>query len=406
MTYQPFLPEAAAGSVEPRHVVVPLRRVLRRCRVLTGTVTAIAHARKVAVLQPLDGEPREIPYDLLVVAPGSIARTLPIPGLAEVGIGFRTIGEAIYLRNHVLSRLDLAASTSDVQRRRKALTFVFIGGGYAGIEAFAELEDMARYATRYYDEISAADLRWVLVEASGRILPEVSLPMADYTVRQLLRRNMDVRLNTRVTALTGGHVVLDDGDEFDADTVVWTAGVRANPMLGRTELPLDDKGRLVCTPELQVRDTPGVWSAGDSAAVPDLTRLDRDPHAVTSPSAQHAVRQAKRLADNIVASLRRRGLTPYRHAYVGSVASLGVHKGVAEVYGIKLRGLLAWFMHRTYHLSRMPTVNRKVRVVMDWTLALFFPREVVALGQLQQPRREFELAALPPGTEATLPTGT
>jgi NADH dehydrogenase len=406
MTYQPFLPEAAAGSVEPRHVVVPLRRVLRRCRVLTGTVTAIAHARKVAVLQPLEGEPREIPYDLLVVAPGSVARTLPIPGLAEVGIGFRTIGEAIYLRNHVLSRLDLAASTSDVERRRKALTFLFIGGGYAGIEAFAELEDMARYATRYYDEVSAADLRWVLVEAAGRILPEVSLPMADYTVRQLLRRNMEVRLNTRVTSLTGGHVVLDDGDEFDAETVVWTAGVRANPMLGRTDLPLDDRGRLVCTAELRVRDTPGVWSAGDSAAVPDLTRLDRDPHALTSPSAQHAVRQAKRLADNIVAALRHRGLKPYRHAYVGSVASLGLHKGVAEVYGIKLRGLLAWFMHRTYHLSRMPTLNRKVRVVMDWTLALFFRREVVALGQLQQPRREFELAASPPGTESTLPTGT
>jgi NADH dehydrogenase len=406
MTYQPFLPEAAAGSVEPRHVVVPLRRVLRGCRVLTGTVTAIRHARKVAVLQPLEGAPVEVPYDLLVLAPGSVARTLPIPGLAEVGVGFRTIGEAIYLRNHVLSRLDLAASTSDAERRRKALTFVFIGGGYAGIEAFAELEDMARYATRYYDEISASDMRWVLVEAAGRILPEVSLPMADYTVRQLLRRNMDVRLNTRVTSLTGGHVVLDDGDELDAETIVWTAGVKPNPMLGRTDLPLDEKGRLICTPELQVRDTPGVWSAGDSAAVPDLTRLDTDPHALTSPSAQHAVRQARRLADNIVASLRRRGLKPYRHAYVGSVASLGLHKGVAEVYGIKLRGLLAWFMHRTYHLSRMPTLNRKVRVVMDWTLALFFRREVVALGQLQQPRREFELAALPPGTEAALPTGT
>jgi NADH:ubiquinone reductase (H+-translocating) len=405
MTYQPFLPEAAAGSLEPRHVVVPLRRVLRGCRVLTGTVTGIQHARRIVEVQPLEGEPREISYDLLVVAPGSVARTLPIPGLADVGIGFRTIGEAIYLRNHVLSRLDFAASTSDPERRRKALTFVFIGGGYAGIEAFAELEDMARYATRYYDEVSAADMRWLMVEASGRVLPEVSLPMADYTVRQLLKRNIDVRLNTRVVSMTGGHVVLDDGDAFDAETVVWTAGVKANPLLGRTDLPLDEKGRLVCTAELQARDTPGVWGAGDSAAVPDLTRLDHDPHALTGPSAQHAVRQAKRLADNIVAALRRRRLKPYRHAYVGSVASLGLHKGVAEVYGIKLRGLLAWFMHRTYHLSRMPTLNRKVRVVLDWTLALPFRREVVSLGQLQQPRREFELAAQPPGHEVRLPTG-
>jgi NADH:quinone reductase (non-electrogenic) len=406
MTYQPFLPEAAAGSVEPRHVVVPLRRVLRGCRVLTGTVTGIEHAHKVAKLQPLEGEPWEVPYDVLVVAPGSVARTLPIPGLAEVGIGFRTIGEAIYLRNHVLSRLDFAASTSEEQRRRKALSFVFVGGGYAGIEAFAELEDMARYATRYYDEVSPADLRWVLVEAAGRILPEVSLKLADYTVQQLLRRGMDIRLNTRVTGLTDGHVVLSDGEEFDAETVVWTAGVRANPMLARTDLPLDPKGRLVCTPELQVRDTPGVWSAGDSAAVPDLTRLEKDPDALTSPSAQHAVRQAKRLADNIVASLRSRRLKPYRHAYAGSVASLGLHKGVAEVYGVKVRGVLAWFMHRTYHLSRIPTLNRKVRVVADWTLALFFRREVVSLGQVQQPRREFELAALPPDTKVELPTGT
>jgi NADH:ubiquinone reductase (H+-translocating) len=406
MTYQPFLSEAAAGSVEPRHVVVPLRRVLSHCRVLTGTVTAIEHARKVAVMQPLEGEPREIPYDILVVAPGSVARTLPIPGLAEVGVGFRTIGEAIYLRNHVLSRLDFAASTSDAQRRRKALTFVFVGGGYAGIEAFAELEDMARYATRYYEEVEPADMRWVLVEAAGRILPEVSLPMADYTVRQLLKRNMDIRLNTRVTSMTDGHVVLSDGEEFDAETIVWTAGVRANPMLANTDLPLDEKGRLICTPELQVRGTPGVWAAGDSAAVPDVTRLDTDPHALTGPSAQHAVRQAKRLAENIVASMRRRALKPYRHAYVGSVASLGLHKGVAETYGIKVRGIAAWFMHRTYHLSRMPTLNRKVRIVLDWSLALFFRREVVSLGQLQQPRREFELAALPPDIKVRLPTGT
>jgi NADH dehydrogenase len=397
MTYQPFLPETAAGSLEPRHVVIPLRKVLRRCRVLTGMVTGIDHATRTATVLPLEGPEERVTYDQIVVAPGSVVRTLPIPGLAERGIGFKTVGEAIYLRNHVLSRLDYAASVSHEGHRQRALTFVFIGGGYAGIEAFAELEDMARYATRYYDNVSPDDMRWVLIEATGRILPEVSVPMAEYTVRQLIKRKMDIRLNTRVDSLTGGHVVLSDGEEFDAETIVWTAGVKPNPMLTRTDLPLDEKGRLVCTPELRVAGVEDAWGAGDCAAVPDLTQ----PGAYTGPSAQHAVRQTKTLAANVVAALRRRQLTQYRHRYVGSVASLGLYRGVAEVYGIKLRGIVAWFMHRTYHLSRVPTLNRKVRVLADWTLAIFFPREVVSLGQLHQPRREFELAALP--DPATLP---
>ena len=392
MTYQPFLPETAAGSLEPRHVVVPLRKVLKRCRVLTGMVTGIDHASRTATVLPVEGPEETVAYDQIVVAPGSVVRTLPIPGLAEVGIGFKTVGEAIFLRNHVLSRLDYAASVTDETHRRKALTFVFIGGGYAGIEAFAELEDMARYATRYYDSVNPDDMRWVLIEATGRILPEVSVPMSEYTVQQLLRRKMDVRLDTRVESLTDGHVVLSDGEEFDAETVVWTAGVKANPVLTRTDLPLDSKGRLTCSADLRVTGAEGAWSAGDCAAVPDLTA---EPGTFTGPSAQHAVRQTKTLAANLVATLRRRKLEDYRHKYVGSVASLGLYRGVAEVYGIKLRGILAWLMHRTYHLSRVPTLNRKVRVLADWTLAIFFPREVVALGQLQQPHREFELAAHP-----------
>jgi NADH:ubiquinone reductase (H+-translocating) len=391
MTYQPFLPETAAGSLEPRHVVVPLRKVLKHCRVVTGMVTGIDHANRTATVLPVEGPAEQVRYDQIVVAPGSVVRTLPIPGLAEHGIGFKTVGEAIYLRNHVLSRLDYAASVTDEAHRRRALTFVFIGGGYAGIEAFAELEDMARYATRYYDTVSPDDMRWVLVEATGRILPEVSVPMSEYTVRQLLKRKMDVRLDTRVESLTDQHVVLSDGEEFDAETIVWTAGVKPNPMLSRTDLPLDDKGRLRCTPDLRVDGVEDAWGAGDCAAVPDLT----DPGKFTGPSAQHAVRQTKTLAANIVAALRRRSLSDYRHKYVGSVASLGLYRGVAEVYGVKLRGFPAWFMHRTYHLSRVPTLNRKTRVLADWTLAIFFPREVVSLGQLQQPRREFELAALP-----------
>ncbi|HEX5494275.1 MAG TPA: NAD(P)/FAD-dependent oxidoreductase [Mycobacteriales bacterium] len=391
MTYQPFLPEAAAGSIEPRHVVVPLRRVLRGCKVITGMVLGVDHARRVARVAVTGCEPFDLAYDILVMAPGSVARTLPIPGLAEFGIGFKNLGEAIYLRNHVLSRLDFASSTRDPDRRRAALTFVFVGGGYAGIEAFAELEDMARYAVRYYDELSGKEMRWVLVEAAERILPEVSIGMAAYTVRRLLDRGMDIRLGTRMESMVDGHVVLSDGERFDADTVVWTAGVKANPLVGHTDLPKDSRDRLVCDAELRVRGVDGAWGAGDCAAVPDLT--SDQPGATCGPSAQHAMRQARRLADNLVAVLRGGTPRPYRHAYAGSVATLGLHRGVAEVYGVKLRGFPAWVIHRTYHVSRMPTFNRKTRVVADWSLALFFRREVVSLGQIQQPRAGFEAAA-------------
>jgi NADH dehydrogenase len=392
MTYQPFLPEAAAGNVEPRHVVVPLRRVLPHCTVFRGRVTSVQHARRRASVKPVEGPERELSYDTIVLCPGSIARTLPIPGLAERGIGFKTVAEAIYLRNHVLERLDGAAASTDPALRARSLTFVFIGGGYAGIEALAELEDMARDACRYYPTVHASEMRWVLVEATGRILPEVSAGLGLYTMERLRHRGIEVRLHTRVTSMTGGRVVLDTGEEFDAETIVWTAGVKAHPVLAATDLPLDGQGRLKATAFLQVEDTPGAWTAGDCAAVPDLSKGGGE---TTGPSAQHAVRQARRLADNIVAELRGQPITPYEHSYAGSVASLGLHKGVAEVYGIRLRGWPAWFMHRTYHLSRVPTVNRKARVVADWTLALFFRREIVALGTLEAPREEFVRAATP-----------
>jgi len=393
MTYQPFLPEAGAGNLEPRHVVVPLRQVLRGCQVLSGGVTSIDHSRRTARFQPREGEASDLSYDVLVLALGSIARTMPIPGLRETGIGFRTVAEAIYLRNHVLSRLDIAASSNDPAVRRRALTFLFVGGGYAGIEAIAELEDMARDAIRYYDGLGPEDMRWVMVEASNRILPEVSLDLSHYTIRELQKRNIAMKLETKVESLVGGHVVLSTGEEFDAETIVWTAGVRAHPLLENTDLPLDEKKRLRCTAALQVLGVDDAWAAGDCAAVPDLSKTDSQ--AFTSPSAQHAVRQAKQLGDNIVASLRGETVRDYRHPYAGSVASLGLHKGVAEVYGVKVRGFPAWFMHRTYHVSRMPTFNRKVRVVADWTLALFFHREIVSLGDFANPRRDFEAAATP-----------
>jgi NADH dehydrogenase len=391
MTYQPFLPEVSAGSIAPRDSVVPLRRELKRCRILSGRVTRVEHARRVAYVQPIIGPSREVAYDHIVFAPGSVSRTLPIPGLHEQAVGFKTIGEAIYLRNKVLDRLDVAATTTDKDTCQAALTFVFIGGGYAGIEALAELEDMARFALRYYPELSADDMHWVLIEATNRILPEVDPDMGAYTVKELLRRGLDIRLGTRLTSCVGGLVKLSDGDAFQADTIVWTAGVKPHPVVGHTDFPLDEKGRIRCLATLQVCDpdgqvVPGAWSAGDSAAVPDLAT---GQGTFTGPSAQHAVRQARRLADNLVAVLRGQPPVEYHHKYAGSVASLGLHKGVAQVYGVKVKGFPAWFMHRSYHLSRIPSFNRKVRVLIDWNLALLFRREVVSLGELHDPRESF-----------------
>ncbi|MQA84721.1 MAG: NAD(P)/FAD-dependent oxidoreductase [Streptosporangiales bacterium] len=399
MTYQPFLPEAAAGNLEPRHVVVPLRRVLPSAQVLNGQVTRVDHARRTVELLPNAGDPREITYDILILAPGSISRTLPIPGLADYGIGFKTVAEAIYLRNRVLACLDTAASVDDEQVRRKALTFVFVGGGYAGVEALAELEDMARDACRSYPNIERSDMRWALVELTDRILPEVGPDMGRWTVENLRQRGIEVRLGTALKSAEKGHIVLSDGEEFEAGTLVWTAGVKPHPVVQASDLPVDDKGRARATEYLTVDGVDDAWTAGDCAAVPDLTK---GPGELCAPNAQHGVRQARQLADNLVATLRGRPMRAYRHAYIGSVASLGLHDGVAQVYGVKLRGWPAWFAHRTYHLSRVPTWNRKVRVVADWTLALFFRREIVSLGALHDPREEFEMAVRPPFDDGRL----
>lgn len=389
MTYQPFLPEAAAGNLEPRHVVVPLRKTLHGCEVITGRVTGVSTAASTVTVSTPESEPYELHYDELVVAFGSVSRTLPVPGLRDNAMAFHQVEEAIALRNQVLDRLDSAASVRDPAVRARALSFVFVGGGYAGIEALGEIEDMARFATRYYPTVDESDLRFILVEATDHILPEVGRALGRYTVERLRGRGIDVRLNTRLDSCVDRHVVLSDGTELDADTIVWTAGVKASPALRATDLPLDDRGRVRAHPDLRVDGVEHVWTAGDNAAVPDLT----NPGTFCPPTAQHAVRQARVLAANIVRSLRGEPLHDYRHRSAGSLASLGLYKGVAQVYGVRLRGFPAWFMHRTYHMSRLPTFNRKVRVVFDWTTDLFFRRDIVSLGALHHPREEFTRAS-------------
>ncbi|MEZ0095887.1 NAD(P)/FAD-dependent oxidoreductase [Streptacidiphilus sp. EB129] len=392
MTYQPLLAEAAAGAVDPRHVIVPLRRVLSQATVVLGRLSLLDPDTRIATVTvppAVAGHPArdlQLRYDQLVLAPGAIPRILPVPGLAEHGIGFHSVQEAVSLRNHVLAQLDLAASTRDPALREAALTFVFVGGGYAGTGALAELEDMARYATRHYPGIDADDLHWVLVEAGDRILPETQPDVGLRTTAELRGRNIEVRLGTRLESVVDGVVTLSDGSRMAARTLVWTAGVRANPVLRETRLPCDAHGRLRCDASLRVLGSDRVWAAGDGAAVPDLAR----PGECCAPNAQHAVRQARVLADNLLAQLRGEPTSEYRHELKGSLTSLGLHKGVAQLRGRALHGHTAWLLHRAVHLRRVPTWDRKARVLADWTLARLLKREIVSMGALEQPRAGFE----------------
>ena len=402
MTYAPFLPEAAAGSIDARHVVAPHVRALKGVDVLQGKVSEIKHGERTVQITPEEGDAYWVTYDHLIVGLGSVARTLPIPGLAEEAIGFKNVEEAIAVRNHVLGRIDLASSTWDADLRKRMLTFTFVGGGFAGVEAIAEVEDMAREAIKQYASLEESDLRFVLVEGSRRILPEVSEELGGYTLEQLRKRNIEVFLSTFLNSCVDGHVVLSDGTEFDSETIVWTAGVKANPVLANSDLPLDRMGRVTALATLQIADetgnvVPDAYAAGDCAAVPDLY----NPGAFCPPNAQHALRQAKHLADNLALVLRSAQPTEYKHKNVGAVASLGMYKGVAQMFGkIKVRGFFAWVLHRTYHVMAMPTWNRKINIMAGWTANLLWRREVVPLGSLHDPRAEFRAASVPPKPKA------
>ena len=386
--YQPFLPEVASGTIDPRAAVVPLRRVLRHCRLVVGEVLRLDHGAREAHVRTTAGDERTIGYDVVVLAPGSRSRVLPVPGLAEHGIGFKTVQEAIYLRNHVLAQLDVASSEDDVERRRAALTFVFVGGGYAGVEALGELEDLARDAIEQYPDLDPKDMRWILVDAADRILPELPASLASYAMDELRRRRIEIRLGTRLESAVGRGIRLSDGETFAADTLVWTAGVKPSPLARDSGLPVDEQGRLPVDRFLRVDGIDGAWAAGDAAAVPDETTGGLAP-----PTAQHGLRQGTRIAANVDATLAGRPLRPFVYANIGGVCSLGRYKGVANVKGLRFKGFLGWFLHRSYHLLAMPTWTRRVKIAMDWTVALLFPRDLAQLGSLADPREPFERAS-------------
>jgi NADH dehydrogenase len=377
MLFTPILPEAASGTLEPRHVVVPLRMMCRHAELVLGRAVALDEGTQTLSVET-DVGPTSIRYEQLVLAVGAVARTLPIPGLAEHGLGFKTLADAIYLRNHVLRQLELAEAAPRADDAKRHLSFVFIGAGYAGVEALAELSDLVRDALRFYPKLRGTRQRWVLVDAAPKILPEIPRRLGEYAAEELWRRGVDIRVSTTLEAAEPHAVTLSDGSRLETETLVWTAGVKANPWLATLGLPLDERGRLRVDETLRVEGRENVWALGDCARVPNGATPERpDP-----PTSQHALRQARRLTRNLRGDVR-----PYRYRELGMGATLGRHKGVLSFLGIPIRGFLGWFMTRTYHLYQLPLFSRKMRAVTDWTVGLFFRRDIAELGMLGRPTR-------------------
>lgn len=392
MTYQPFLPEVLAGSVEPRHAAVSLRRHLHRTRLIAGTVTAIDHARRNVTVQPADGPAFTLGYDIIVVTAGAVTRKLAVPGVAEQAIGLKHVEEAVAIRDRLLTAFDRAAALPPGPQRQRLLTVTFAGGGFSGVEGFGELLSLATSLIRRYPELNPAELRFHLVEARDRILPEVSDRPGRWVVRSLEKRGARVHLNTQVVSARDGHVVLSTGEEFDCDLIVWTVGNDATPVVrSHTDLPVDGRGMLIVRADLRVgtdsEPVPDAWGAGDDAAVPDLAA--GRPGAATVPNAQNAVRQGKLLASNIVATLRGRKTRRYVHHSLGTVATLGLGQGIFEYRRVVIKGLPAWLMHRGYHVLAVPSWERKIRVLAVWLTAAVSGRDIVSLAAAQDPRREF-----------------
>ncbi|QOD94178.1 FAD-dependent oxidoreductase [Chryseoglobus sp. 28M-23] len=400
MTYQPFLPEVAAGSLEPRHAVVSHRRHLRSTRVITAKVSGVNHASKTATIEPEVGEPFELDYDHVVMTAGSVSRTFPIPGVADEAIGMKSIEEAVAVRDRLIDNFHRAALLPAGPERDRLLTVVVVGGGFAGIETFAELRSLASALLRDHPQLTIDDTHFHLIEAMGRIMPEVSLKTSHWVLKNLAQRAAIVHLETQLTSAVDGRIELSTGESLESDLIIWTAGVMANPVLRGTDLPVDERGRLRAQADLRVIDDNGIvdaaWTAGDVAAVPDLSGGGVGGFCV--PNAQHAVRQGKQLAKNIVAVLRGEDPKDYEHKNLGAVAGLGLGYGAFQSGKFAVTGFPAWVMHRGYHGLAIPMWERKLRVVGDWVGNFVLGRDNVSLSAREEPAAYFqEFAARPKG---------
>jgi NADH dehydrogenase len=368
MLYTPLLPEAAAGTIEPRHVTVPLRTMAPHADLLMGSAVALDPERRTVQVASEAGS-FTVEYEDLVVALGAVTRMPSVPGLREHSLSVKDVGDAIRLRNQVLRQIELAdADPASAERR---LSFVFAGAGFAGVETVAELQELVAGALRRHPRLAGVEPQWLLVDPSERILGQTPDGLARFAARTLERRGVEILTGTRLAAVDAAGAVLSDGRRVAGDTVVWTAGVTPNPLLVQLGLPLDERGRVAVDETLRVVGAPHVWALGDCAAVPnEATPGETDP-----ATCQHALRQARRLARNLRGTPR-----PYRYRTRGQMATLGRRHGIAVVGKLRVRGLPGWLIARGYHVLQLPFASRRARVLADWTVAALFRRDVAELS--------------------------
>jgi NADH dehydrogenase len=369
--FTPMLHEVAASDIDITHVVSPLRALLRKSTVFVGEVVAIdCIARRVTVAHGDDAHWHQLPYDHLVIALGSITNFYGLPGLERHAVTMKTLGDAIHLRNEVIAAMEQAdgecAAGGD-----EVMTFVVVGGGFAGVETVAGLNDFVREGLRFYPRLSRDRVRMVLVHAGPVILPELGDQLGAYAQQELARSGVEIVTNAKVADCRDGAVTLADGRSIANRLLVWTAGTSPHPLIHELPCALD-RGRIVVDETLAVPGWPGVWALGDCALVPD-----RRTGAPYPPTAQHAIRQAKTAARNIAASMAGRPLAPFTFRTLGQLAAIGRRTGVARIFGVTFSGFVAWWLWRTIYLSKLPRLEKKIRVAIDWTLDLVFTKDFV-----------------------------
>lgn len=382
IVFQPLLPEVISGTIETLHCITPIRRLAKRTHLHTRRIDSIdLQAKQVRLAPGFLPKPAVLDYDHLVICLGSKLNYSLVPGMKEHGIPFKYLGDALRLRNDAVRVLEEADNESNPDEKRKLLTFVVAGGGFSGVECIAELHDFLTTAVTAYRNLKRSEIRCVLVQSAERILPELGDDLAKYAHQILEKRGIEIRLNTRLKAVSADGVIVADKGGKPPETIpsrIVVVTVPAAPHTLVTNLPVpQDKGRIKVTEFLDIPDHPGLWSLGDCAAVPQ-----RD--GITSPpTAQHALRQAKTCATNILATIRGQPKKPFTFTGLGKLASLGHYSAVAEVFGIKIKGLLAWIFWRTVYLSKFPGFDRRIRISMDWLLDLLLPRDITQVRIFQ-----------------------
>jgi NADH dehydrogenase len=385
--FTPMLHEIAASDLEITNIVNPLRKLLRRVKVFIGEVERIDVSNKRVVVSHghnnYDNHSHRLEYDHIVLALGSVPNFFNLPGIAELALGMKSLPDAIQLRARIIRRLEEANSECSLGSRQSLLTFVVAGGGFAGVETVAALNDFAREALRFYPNLNEGMLRVVLVHPGTVILPELGESLGRYAQQVLAQRGVEIRLNTRVTSMTENEVYLKDSRPIPSNTLIWTAGTMPNPLL--SSLPcLKEGGRVAVNEFLQISNWPGVWAVGDCAFVPDARR----PGNSHPPTAQHAIREGRVVAQNIALALAGRPPKPFSFKTIGLLASIGRRTGVARIFGFNFSGFFAWWLWRTIYLSKLPGLDKKIRVAFDWTLDLVFRKDVCAVHALP-PRADF-----------------